>query len=684
MSSSGRYPKPDACWGCPLHGIGHAYVPGAGPFSDLVFLGEAPGYDEAQMGAPFVGAAGGMHTRILRKNDLSREAFRHENVLRCVPPGFEIQKVWAEAAAAHCAPYRQEALAQAKVIVALGQTAIRAALGLWNHAEQPVKVENYHGTVHQLPTGQIVVPTFHPSYLQRGAVNLLGVVSFDLQVALEALAGTYQPDPIEPIIDPPIDWFRAYIDQYIADLRDQPRLWLAVDIETPDKEKGKSEDELDESSKSFQITRVNFAYHPDQGVTVPHDREYICEIRRLIAAASVIVGWNFDYDSKRLLAAGHPFRAEVLDGMWYAHHLQSNIPLGLGFWAPFYSRHGAWKHLFASAPGPYAAYDGPQTLRTVRGIVQDLQASGQWDVAYRHTTHYMNDVLKPATTVGIHVDRPTLDTFEQHLTEEARYRLTQIQNLVPEALRPLTPKEGLRRPPPAGTKHPKARTINTRTGAALANAEDLDPLKLDLYGFYAEIVERQVERPILVCKSCGEIEIQARHRCVDKSLTPQLVSEKRLVTRYFWREPFNPDSPPQVLAYMKAMKHKPGRNKKTKKDSTDRETLQRLRMTTRNPADPKAPNFYGLLLDLRAIGKVRGTYAIGVRKRLDGESRFHPTFTLRPSTLRNSAVAPNIQNVVGDSADKNLASGFRACVQATPGAPEWTKDWTPEQLAEYL
>jgi len=689
MSAISRYTKPANCAGCALSQIGHGYVPGSGPISDLLFLGEAPGYEEAAMGAPFVGAAGGMHSRILRLNSLNRDTFRHENVLSCVPPGFEVKKAWAADAAHQCRGYRTRAMQEAKVIVAMGQTAIREALGLWNYEIDDVKVNNFHGTVHDSPfvPGQQIVCTFHPSFLQRGAVNLLRVVSFDIAVALECLEGTWKRDPIETIIDPPVDFVRAYIDTFKQALQHNPKLWGAADIETPDKEKGKSEDELDESSKSYQIDRINYAYHPDQGVTFPYYGDYIPLHHELLSLIQIMVAWNAEYDLKRILAAigtgRHPSlhpQLEVYDGMWLGHHLSSNIPLGLGFWAPFHSNHGAWKHKFSTEPGYYAACDGPQELRTVRGIVRDLQAQGQWHFAYRHTIPYMQQVLKPASIIGIGVDRQKLADFEERLTTDARYRMNELQKLIPAELRPLTPKEGLSKPPQGA--HPKARLVNTRTGAALADAEDRDPLKVELYTTFAQPVNLVVTRKVLFCRTCGSESITSKHRCKDKTLSPEIVWEDRQVTRYFWQEPFNPDSPPQVLAYLKAKGHKPGKDRSTKKDTTDRDTLQRLRVSTRDP-------FYKLLLELRAISKVRGTYAIGVRKRLDAEDRFHPTFTLRPSTLRNSAVAPNIQNVVGDNDDKtdptqNLADGFRDCIVATDQLPAWTKGWTKEQLEKYL
>lgn len=673
-------PKPSACFGCPLEHNGVGYVPGSGPLSPLQFLGEAPGYDEATAShRPFTGAAGGMHTRILRRLDLSRDAYRHENVLRCCPPGFEVKPQWAEAAAVQCAGHRQDATNAARVTVALGATAIRAALGLWNFHVDEVRVNDYHGTVNQVGPNHFVVPTFHPSHLQRGAIGLLNVVSFDIQTALEVLAGTWQADPIEPVIDPPLDWLDAYVREYEAAVNQDPFLPLSEDIETPDKETGKSEEELGEDDRSYQIDRWNFAYNDRQGVTFPNDPAYHPYVRRLHAAARIVMGWNhLGYDLRRTVANGFHYRPDMqlYDGMWLAHHLQTSLPLGLGFWAPLYSRHGAWKHLFSTNQGEYAAYDPVQAFRVIHGVVADLKASGQWHFAHRHTTILLQNILKPASDVGVQVDREKLDKFELQLTARADYSLTRLQEIVPVEERQLTPKGGLTRRPEG--LHSKGRTTNTRTGEALANADDRDPLKIDLYAKYAAVVERQETRKVLCCASCGATEIQARHRCPDKTLTPQVGLRDVVVTRYYWREPFNPDSPQQVLAYILKRKHKPGRNKKTRNFAADRDTLTRLRATTGDP-------FYEELLDYRSVGKIRGTYAIGVRKRLDKDNRFHTTFTKRPSTLRTSATAPNIQNVASrDKAGENLASGFRACIIALDGVPSWAQNLSPEELAKYV
>jgi hypothetical protein len=346
-----------------------------------------------------------------------------------------------------------------------------------------------------------------------------------------------------------------------------------------------------------------------------------------------------------------------VDLMWLAHVLQSDLPRGLGFWAPFYSDFGPWKHLADSDPATYGAGDGLQNHRIGFGLYADLQRMGMYDAALRHTHTLHTGVLRPAQLVGVKIDRERLTLFKAELVDKARSKLQQIQAVVPEALQPLTPKQGLTRPPAEGQQHAKASNL-TRAGKVRAG-KPTPEIKQELYA-QASIVERSLLRDVLVCATCGRVDIPRRHRCADKGLTPAVDLRSTHVPRWFWREPFNPDSWQQVLAYIKFRKHAPGRAKKTGQDSTDRETLKRLTRT----GDP----FYSAILDYRAIAKVKGTYVEGTERRLDSEDRLHPQPTFKPSTMRLSYVNPNITNVVADKDSKrNLAAGFRRCVVAEKG-----------------
>lgn len=640
------------------------------------------------MGKPFVGAAGSMLERILRRNRLNRGQFRIGNILQCVPPGLTLEgTAFQHTAIDHCRVHRDALLNEGHpVVVAAGGTALKTLLGL--HGAQRIRVEEFHGTVHEDPEGRFtIVPTFHPSYLQRGAHNLIGTVSFDLQVALEVARGNWHPQPMELVIDPPVDWFDGWVGQLeAAALQDPDGVAVACDIETPDKAKGKPENELTPEDNSYQITRINVACHPDQGITVPYTARYIPLLDRVLKLRCRHYWWNgYGYDWARIAAAGHVVDPlQQLDLMIGAHVLQSDVPLGLGFWAPFYSRRpGAWKHLSATDPEQYACIDGPQTLRCGFGIIGDLLQQGQWRAFQEDCHELYHGALKPAQDVGILIDRPALEAFHADLARKQVEKLEGMQPYVPETLKPLTHETS--REPVEGVLHPEARTHTLR---GVEKVEAPDPIKAELYA-RAVRVPRQVTRTVQTCSTCGEEEVSKTHRCKnekgksDPTKLPCVLPQEQLVTRWFWQEPFNPDSPKQMLAYIKARKHKPGKNKKTREDSADRETLIRLARSTTDP-------FYQVNLDYRAVKKVDSTYAIPTMRRVDREvaegreGRLHPIPTFRPSTMRLSYVSPNITNVVvdKDTVKRNLAGGFRRCVVAAPGCRLLEVDYSGIEAVE--
>ena len=589
-------------------------------------------------------------------------------VHNCQPPGdwFDERAPWYHSALAYCPYLERESLAvPPQVVVTMGQTALKRVMGL-QHARK-VRVQDWHGAIVRDPTDRYwVVPTYHPSYLQRGAHNLIGTVLWDLQRAEIARDQGQPPRTGTTIIDPPLDWFTAWVDQVVAARTQDPYAYpLSSDVETPDKAGGKDEGEITADDRSFQIVRQNFACHPDEGITVPNVGGYLDQICRLYASPGPIWQWNREYDFQRLVAAGQikeSQSAQVIDLMWLAHVLQSDLPRGLGFWAPFYSDRGPWKHLADSQPAVYGGEDGIQTHRIGFGLYTDLQRLGMFATAMRHTHALHTAVLRPAQLVGVKIDRPALLVFKGELADKARSKLSEIQRCVPESLQPLTPKGGMVRKPLDNLLHTKASPL-TRKGTVRAG-KPVPEIKQELYA-KAIIVEKTVLKEVLTCGTCGVVDIQRRHRCRpdpsrDETAAPRIELAVATVTRYFWREPFNPDSPTQVLAYIRAKKHAPGRTKKTGQDSTDRETLKRLTKT----GDP----FYHAVLDYRAITKVKGTYVEGTERRLDDQDRLHPQPTFRPSTMRLSYVNPNITNVVADKDEhRTLAAGFRRCVVAEQG-----------------
>jgi uracil-DNA glycosylase family 4 len=79
--------KITSCKKCPLYKTATQAVPGAGdPETEVMFIGEAPGYWEDQKGIPFCGAAGRLLDKNLKNIDLKREEVFIGNILKHRPP----------------------------------------------------------------------------------------------------------------------------------------------------------------------------------------------------------------------------------------------------------------------------------------------------------------------------------------------------------------------------------------------------------------------------------------------------------------------------------------------------------------------------------------------------------------------------------------------------------------------
>lgn len=83
------YQKIAACRDCEeLANTRTQTVPGEGPEnSQLVFIGEAPGFHEDQQGRPFVGQAGQFLEQLLNSIGMRRSDVYICNVIKCRPPG---------------------------------------------------------------------------------------------------------------------------------------------------------------------------------------------------------------------------------------------------------------------------------------------------------------------------------------------------------------------------------------------------------------------------------------------------------------------------------------------------------------------------------------------------------------------------------------------------------------------
>ncbi len=110
-----------ACERCRLHETRTRAVPGEGdPDTEVVFVGEGPGFNEDREGRPFVGRAGGLLVRMLQSIGWQRDDVFITNVVKCRPPDNRDPQPDEIAA---CAPFlrRQLEALDPAVVVTLGR-----------------------------------------------------------------------------------------------------------------------------------------------------------------------------------------------------------------------------------------------------------------------------------------------------------------------------------------------------------------------------------------------------------------------------------------------------------------------------------------------------------------------------------------------------------------------------------
>jgi uracil-DNA glycosylase len=147
------------------------------PDTDVMFVGEGPGYEEDHRGEPFVGKAGKLLDKIICAMSLSREKVYIANIVKCHPmvdsSNPELRSndrapVLEEISA--CRPYldKQIEIIKPKFIVALGSVAAKSLLNL--NSSLGAMRRKFHEMEASLFSGADnirILATFHPAALLR-------------------------------------------------------------------------------------------------------------------------------------------------------------------------------------------------------------------------------------------------------------------------------------------------------------------------------------------------------------------------------------------------------------------------------------------------------------------------------------------------------------------------------------
>ncbi|MHB1003678.1 MAG: uracil-DNA glycosylase [Thermoleophilia bacterium] len=191
-----------ACQRCELAATRTMPVTGSGnPEARIVFVGEAPGYNEDQQGLPFVGRAGRLLDELLARIGLTRDDVFIANVLKCRPPDnrdplageIELCRAYLE---------QQIDIIQPEIVCTMGNFSTRLLSG------NDDGITRVHGKPQPFPGHENtrIFPVFHPAAALYTRSNLaLLEQDFDYLKTLladEKTQPVVEPAPVEPDEEP--------------------------------------------------------------------------------------------------------------------------------------------------------------------------------------------------------------------------------------------------------------------------------------------------------------------------------------------------------------------------------------------------------------------------------------------------------------------------------------------------
>lgn len=158
------------CRDCEISNRRNNIVNGVGnKDSELMFIGEAPGYKEDIAGTPFVGDSGKMLDIMLDLIDIPREECFITNVIKCRPPNNR-NPIQQEIANCTMALVSELAFTKPKIVVLLGATALQSYF-----RNNKLKITTLRGKVFTQTIRdekRYVIATYHPSYVIRNGQSI--------------------------------------------------------------------------------------------------------------------------------------------------------------------------------------------------------------------------------------------------------------------------------------------------------------------------------------------------------------------------------------------------------------------------------------------------------------------------------------------------------------------------------
>ena len=313
-------------------GLSPVVLGSGSPNSDLVIVGEAPGYREIDSKMAFTGSSGRVLWEALRKHGITRTQCYVTNVVKRqvagdtdderVAVGKDELSMWQ-----HLLRFELEQLPNARYVLLLGNYALEACLGYSG-------ITHWRGSVIQLDKRAYVI-SFNPAMTLREPKWEI-IFRFDIGKLVSCMKGTFKEHQINAVINPSYNEALSYLDR----LQDQTSP-VAFDIEVISNETAC----IGFADGSHTGICINFRTQKDQTYSLREERNLLRRTQQFFSSSRTrLVAQNGVFDSSWLW---YKDRIKV-PGVWFdtmlAHHtLYPQLPHNLGFLTSQYTTHPYYK-----------------------------------------------------------------------------------------------------------------------------------------------------------------------------------------------------------------------------------------------------------------------------------------------------------------------------------------------------
>lgn len=397
-------------------------------------------------------------------------------------------------------------------------------------------------------------------------------------------------------------------------------------------------------NKTFKPTILSITFQVGSGVSIPlchheyenpHWKRWLKYFgRKVVENPNVTkVGWNLKFDLQIFELYGIYVRGTVLDGMLMKYLLNEEKPNDLKSMVRRYlPEHGDYEKAekFDKIPWDkkpleplckYGCQDTDYTLRLAMFFESKLIEIGMYPL-FRHLIMPASRVLQHAEKTGLYLDRK----FNQELLESYKPKIEQATSNCLNLPR---------------VKKFSRWLVQERISKYLASIEsELENLDYNSPKDARKIASREqkisnIRAGVFTTKK--ELELTREVNLGSTIDLPLL-----LYSENGFKFP--------IIKYTKDKKT----NRDTDKPSTDEDTLVELRLTVKNPENPKAI-FLDNLLELRGLKKMYTTYIEGWHDKVQDDDRIHGQFKIIGTTSgRLSSSEPNLQQIPKTSVDANI------------------------------